>query len=288
MSTVDPLILSRQGPPLIHAHANGYPPQAYQRFLEPFLPFFKVQAIFMRPFWPGMDPEILCDWRTFRDDYLLDLPSLAKDDKGEVAPVIGVGHSLGAVTTLMAAIDRPESFRALVLIEPTLFQPWRGALMRALAPYRVFRHIHPLVRRTTRRKDSFADKESMYANYRAKGIFARIPDDVLWDYVEGLADLRRDGSVGLTYPPLWETRIYETGGSVDPYVMGNLSRVTCPVLVLRGEESDTIGPEIVDQLVDGLPAGAGIHVPDLGHLLPLEAPEETAQLALDFLARILG
>ncbi|MFL7813210.1 MAG: alpha/beta fold hydrolase [Anaerolineales bacterium] len=288
MSAVDPLILSRQGPPLIHAHANGYPPQAYRHYLEPFRKDYRVQAIFLRPFWPGMDPEILCDWRIFRDDYLRDLPSLAVGREGVEVPVIGMGHSLGAVTTLMAAIESPDSFRALVLIEPTLFQPWRGAVMRVLAPYRVFRHVHPLVRRTMRRKVSFPDRESMFANYRTKGIFTRISDEVLWDYVEGLADDRPDASVGLKYHPLWETRIYETGGSVDPYIMGNLSRVTCPVLVLRGEESDTIGPEIVDRLVAGLPAGEGIHVPDLGHLLPLEAPEETAQLALEFLARTLG
>lgn len=288
MAVVDPLILSRQGSPLIHTHANGYPPQAYRRFLKPFLDDFQVQAVYLRPFWPGTDPETLCDWRIFRDDYLREVTSLAGAGEGKGDPLIGVGHSLGAVTTLMAAIESPGSFSALVLIEPTLFRPWQGALMRALAPYRIFRHVHPLVRRTVRRKASFPDRESMFANYRAKGIFARIPDEVLWDYVEGLAEDQPDGSVRLRYDPLWETRIYETGGSADPYVMSSLGRVTCPVLVVRGEESDTIGPEIVDQLAGGLPDGEGINVPDLGHLLPLEAPEEIAGLVLDFLARSLG
>jgi pimeloyl-ACP methyl ester carboxylesterase len=287
MSAVEPLILSRQGPLLIHTHANGYPPQAYRCFLRPFQADYQIRAIFLRPFWPGMDPEKLSNWRIFRDDYLLDLPTLIQESEGEHGPVIGMGHSLGAVTTLMAAIERPELFRALVLIEPTLFRPWRAGLMRALAPTRLFRRIHPLIRRTVRRKTSFPDRESMFVNYRAKGIFRGISDQVLWDYVDGLADIHSDGTVSLKYHPLWETRIYETGGTVDPYVFKNLGRVTCPVLIVRGEESDTIGPEIVDRLVAGLPAGEGITVPGLGHLLPLEAPGKVAGLVLDFLARSL-
>jgi len=89
---------------------------------------------------PDTDPESLSDWRIFRDDYLRDLPTLLENAEGDTDSLIGMGHSLGAVTTLMAAIESPSSFRALVLIEPTLFQFWQGALMRILAPFRLFRH----------------------------------------------------------------------------------------------------------------------------------------------------
>jgi pimeloyl-ACP methyl ester carboxylesterase len=288
MQVVNPLTLSSRGPLLVHTHANGYPPQAYRQFLKPFQQKFQVKAIFLRPFWPNTDPETLSDWRIFRDDYLRDLPALLENAEGGADSLIGMGHSLGAVTTLMAAIESPSSFRALVLIEPTLFRFWQGSLMRVLAPFRLFRHIHPLVRRTMRRKSSFLDQESMYENYRAKSVFARVPDQVLKDYVAGLAERNSDGSVSLKYHPLWEARIYETGGTADRFVLNNLERVTCPVLVLRGEKSDTIGPEIVNQLVRGLPAGEAIQVPALGHLLPLEAPQQIAGIVLDFLARSLG
>ena len=39
------------------------------------------------------------------------------------APVIGVGHSIGAIVTLRAALRDPGKFRALVLIDPVLFVP---------------------------------------------------------------------------------------------------------------------------------------------------------------------
>jgi pimeloyl-ACP methyl ester carboxylesterase len=284
----EPLTFSDQGPLLVHAHANGYPPLVYRSFLEHFLDSYQVKGIYLRPFWTGTNPEALSDWRVFRDDYLAELPTLLDKIPESSRTLIGMGHSLGAVTTLMAAIKIPETFRALVLIEPTIFPAWQGNAMRLLAPLRLFRHLHPLIRRTLRRKTSFPDRETMFQNYRSKGIFRKIPDPVLRDYVAGLAAEKPDGTLTITYPPLWEARIYETGGSVDRYVLENAGRVTCPTLILRGEESDTLGARITARLVERLPLGEGITLPAAGHLLPLEAPERAARLVLDFLGRVLN
>lgn len=278
-----PLTYSRQGPLLVHAHANGYPPQAYREFLRPFQDHYQVQAIFLRPFWSGTDPEALTDWFIFREDYLRQVLELLRENTSGSNQLIGVGHSLGAITTLMAAIKAPEHFQALVLIEPSLFPGLQGFVMRTLAPLGIFRHIHPLMRRTLRRKTSFPDRETMFRNYRGKEIFRRIPDPVLWDYVDGLGEQKPDGSLTLRYRPSWEVKIYETGGSVERHIFKNLDRVSCPVLVLRGEESDTIGPGVVKKIERGLPVGKGVNVPGWGHLLPLEAPKQTARIVLDFL-----
>jgi len=283
---LEPLALSDQGPLLIHAHANGYPPQVYRAFLDPFLDDYQVKAIYLRPFWPGSEPGSLTDWRLFRDDYLTALPSHLKA-AGGAEKLIGMGHSLGGMASLMAAIEKPEKFQALVLIEPTIFPGWTGFLMRSLAPRNLFRYLHPLVRRTLRRRTSFPDQESMFQNYRGKGVFGAIPDDVLRDYVQGLADPQEDGSVGLKYSPAWEVRVYETGGSADRYVWRNLSRVQCPVLVMRGERSDTISQKTLERIANGLPRGQGVSLPSLGHLLPLEKPDQVAAVVLDFLDSVL-
>ncbi len=70
MNKLDPIQLSYQGPLLVFAHANGYPPQAYRTFLEPFLEDHQVFSLYLRSFWPDSDPQEMKDWRTFRDDYL--------------------------------------------------------------------------------------------------------------------------------------------------------------------------------------------------------------------------
>ncbi len=285
MKSPEPLVLSDRGPLLIHAHANGYPPEAYRSFLEPFLDTFQVRAIYLRPFWPGSDHDTLKNWQLFRDDYLAALPTHL-EETGEQS-LIGIGHSLGGMASLMAAIEAPERFRALVLIEPTLFPSWQGLLMRISAPLNLFRYFHPLVRRTLRRRVVFSDQESMYQNYRRKNVFAGIPDHVLLDYVQGLAEDQPDGTVKLKYTPEWELRVYETGGSADPYVWKNLSRIPCPVLVLRGELSDTLEQKTLERIALKLPRGEAVTVPSVGHLLPLEEPRQVASIVLAFLDSVL-
>ena len=284
MKAQDALVLSDRGPLLLHAHANGYPPEVYRSFLSHFLDTYQTRAIYLRPFWPGSEPESLRDWRLLRDDYLADLPVQLKETGSET--LVGMGHSLGGMTTLMAAIEEPERFRALVLIDPTLFSLWKGFLFRCAAPFKLFRYFHPLGRRTLRRKTAFRDLESMFQNYRTKKIFAAFPDDVLWDYVRGLAYPQKDGSLGLKYSPEWEIQIYETVGTAERYAWSNLSRISCPVLVLRGGNSDTLDGKTLERMTRRMPNCQAVTVPSVGHLLPMEEPERVAEIILAFLEKV--
>ena len=289
---IEPLEYSRNGPLLLFTHANGYPPESYRTFLNPFLSDYQVKALYLRPFWPEVNPKSVSDWRVLRDDYLLyidTLESKLKDTEPAInnaRGIIAVGHSVGAMTSLMAAIKRPELFRALVLIEPVLFPPLLGIIMRMAAPFNMLRRVHPIIRRTLWRRVFFSSREEMFRNYRGKPIFSRLSDDVLRDYVSGLSSDTPDGSVMLKYSPAWEMRIYETSGIADGYVWRNLPKISCPVLILRGEESDTLRTRVVWLMEKLLPNGQAFTLPDTGHLAPLEAPRRTSQLVIEFLESV--
>ena len=96
-----------------------------------------------------------------------------------------------------------------------------------------------------------------------------------------------DGTVGLKYSPAWEVQVYEAGGSADHYVWKNLPTITCPVLVVRGENSDTVSEATLRRIARKLPRGQAVTLPGLGHLLPLEAPDLVASVVLDFLNSVL-
>jgi len=288
MNKLDPLRLSDQGPLLVFAHANGYPPQAYRTFLTPFLDDYQVFSLYLRSFWPGTNPQEMRDWRTFRDDYLPEVHSLIKkygkrtESSGSV---IGVGHSLGAMTTLMAAIKDPGLLRLLVLIEPVLFPRWQGTAMRLLAPFKLVKRIHPLIQGTLKRKTWFESREAMYQRYRVKPVFSGLSDQVLQDYVEGLALEDAEGGVSLRYTPAWEARIYETGGIADWFVWRNLDQVKCPVLVIRGEDTYVLFDGVINQMIEKMSAGEGCTMESTGHLVPLEKPLKTAEVVRVFLKR---
>src|SRR5260221_7697252 len=103
--------------PLVNlAYANGFPPQIYQAALEPLLNDYHVISLHARPLWgdSAPAPESLTSWEQLGDDLLAALEEFTDQ------PVIGIGHSVGGVATMIAAVKRPDRFSRLVLIEPTL------------------------------------------------------------------------------------------------------------------------------------------------------------------------
>src|SRR5512146_796430 len=118
--------LSGAGQPLHFLHANGYPPQCYKPFLELLQTQYHVFGMLLRPLWPGSNPNEIQDWQPFSDDLLQFLASSAPtaplsptgmiSADTQPAPVIGVGHSIGAIVTLRAALRDPSKFRALILL----------------------------------------------------------------------------------------------------------------------------------------------------------------------------
>ncbi len=262
------------GPALTFAHANGYPPEAYAPLLHALTPHYHVTATPLRPLWPGSQPDGLRNWQPLADDLLADLES--QGARGWV----GVGHSLGALLLATVALRKPELFRALVLIEPVFFP------LRLLAAWNFFRrvglarYVHPLIPGALRRRRVFASADEMFARYRRAPIFSRIDDAGLRAYVDSLARPRPDGTVELAFSPEWEAKIYATG---PLNLWGAIQRLTVPVLIVRGHETDTLRPSAVRRLQAKLPRAVVVDVPHTGHLVPLEAPGVVAEATLAFL-----
>lgn len=282
MTDRNPLVDFGGSGPLLHfAHANGYPPGCYRAFLEPLTGRYHVLASSMRPLWqPAPDPARLRDWTVFADDLIA---TLEAEERAQQHGVIGVGHSLGAFVTLIAAVRRPDLFRALVLIEPPfLLRRYRLALhmFRHVAPRRV-----PLVGRTLRRREHWGSVEEAFRYFRNKPVFRRIEDEVLEDYARygtRLAPAPADrpgthqGRV-LAFSKQWEARIYLSLSSHLPW----LRRCRVPAVAVRGSDSDTLLPAVWEQWKRAAPFHRFLELPGTGHLLPFEEPRQIASRIMD-------
>jgi pimeloyl-ACP methyl ester carboxylesterase len=266
-----------RGPLILFAHANGFPPRAYRHFALPLLPRHRVWGITQRPFRPEARTADLPDWHPLGDDVLRLL-----DDRG-IREVIGVGHSLGGVAMLYAASLRPELFRALVLIEPVFLPPAFIAGLRR-DPGWAAEHL-PLTRTALGRRRRFPDRAAAFAHWRPKPVFARVPDEVLRDHVDAALREAADGSgeLELACPPEWEAHIYATPPT-DVWDM--VPRIAPPTLGLRGADTDTITPEAWALWQRLQPGATFVEMPELGHLLPLEAPEAVAGVVGEWLAGV--
>lgn len=260
-----------EGPLLHFAHANAYTPGCYRRFLAPITTEFHVLAVRQRPLWPQQEPEQLARWDLFADDLITFF------DEHALRNIVGVGHSLGAVTSMMAAVRRPELFRALILIEPVFLAPPVLEMARE-HPEQAFKI--PLVQIARKRRDQWPTRAEAFAHFRRKDVYARLSDDALWDYVNyALCDEDGEG-VTLCFPAAWEAQIY---GTPPTDVWQLLPQVQQPTLALRGTETNTLLPPAWQLWQEVQPGATFVTVENSGHLLPLEYPELTANEVLSFL-----
>ncbi len=267
------------GPVCHFAHANGYPPAAYTPLIKRLSSQLHPIAMHLRPLWDGSDPNGITDWQPFADDLI---EFLSASSPG---PVIGIGHSIGGTTTLRVALQRPDLLRLIVLIDPVLFPPWVTTGWNIVTRFGLEYQLHPLSRGALRRKTEFESTGDMFANYRTKKVFHRMDSVALEAYVQSIARQTTNGHVQLSYSPDWEARIYVTAAAADLDLWHGLPGLQVPVLVLRGEFSNTFFSHTARLFQRRLPA-AEIHtIANAGHLVPLERPEETAVLIKEFIRK---
>jgi pimeloyl-ACP methyl ester carboxylesterase len=64
-----------------------------------------------------------------------------------------------------------------------------------------------------------------------------------------------------------------------------LEQIICPTLVVHGEESDLLSPEVAQQMVDILPFGSLVEVDCAGHSIPGDNPEGFERAISPFLLK---
>jgi pimeloyl-ACP methyl ester carboxylesterase len=265
------------GPALNFLHANGYPPACYAPLLARLTTEYHVFGMLLRPLWPNSDPRAIRDWSPFSKD----LRNFLREQ--EAGAVIGMGHSIGAIVTLRAALRYPQRFSALVLLDPVLL-PRRRILQLAVA--RVLRQPHRVSERILKalaRRRTFDDLEQLFAGYRKREIFRYISDENLRALIQGLVQERRGGGFELAYSPTWEARIYETAIWNDWDLWTGLRRMKTPTLIIRGAETDTFWESTAERVKKMNPTIQLVTVAASTHLVPLERPEEVFLATRKFL-----
>ncbi|MBK8904131.1 MAG: alpha/beta hydrolase [Anaerolineaceae bacterium] len=253
------------------AHPNAYPPAGFCQFLEPLTVDYHVYAIEHRPLWPGSRPEEMTGWRIIADDLIRFCDQMGWQQ------VIGVGHSLGAVATLYAAVARPDLFSQLILIEPVMLPP---AILQKIAENPDAPAFSKMVDGALKRRTRWDSRQAAFARFRRKAVFNRFSDESLWDYVNSATREGENGSVELVFPREWEARFY----SMPPFhVWEAIEQLTHPTLAIRAAESDTLFPQAWELWQELQPKATFVEVPDCGHMLTLERPSHIAAIVQNYL-----
>ncbi len=270
-----------RGPELIFLHANGYPPECYRLLLDALGRRFRVRAIDLRPLWSGSAPTSIDSWHELSQDLLSWLHHHAH------LPIVAVGHSMGAIVALRAALQEPNRFSALVLLDPVFVLPgqmleWRRARRAAQG-----HPMHALIRRAEKRRAVFGNMDEAFQAYRRHAIFRRLGDEELRQAIRGMMQ-STDDHLRLRYKPAWEARLYFTAMWNDGDLWAGLPSLPVPALILRGSESDTLSEEACRAARAANPRIQVETIEEATHLVPLERPAEVCALTSAFLQRSLA
>ena len=266
------------GPPVHLLHANGFCAGTYSPFVKHLVDDLHVVASDIRGHGGTELPNIkrIRHWDIFADD----LKRLI--EKTLSPPVIGTGHSLGAVTTYIAAAKYPQLFSCLILIDPPILSPrilWIMAVMRMFG----LAGIIPLAKTARRRRKTFQGKKEALKRFASgRGIFKYWSKDFVEAYLEcGLLEKDSETAI-LKCDPELEAQIFESV-PLDVWKYGR--KISCPVLVIRGQHSGAFTVDSAKRLGRVIPDYELITIADAGHFVPMGKPVECARVIKDFIHR---
>lgn len=194
-------------------------------------------------------------------------------------PVVGVGHSIGGMLTLLLASERPELFSRIILLDPIFFSPGIQLAQATLRHTGLWSRMR-LVTSVQKRRQHWPDQQALHADLRGKSLY-RHWDDLAFECFVAGATVARENGVSLACNPMWEANIFgsyprKLWAAVKQLAVPTelyVARKSFPFIVKSAQRAARINGHIVWQYSEGT------------HCYPLETPQLAANQIISALAR---
>lgn len=253
------------GSPILLSHATGFHAHCWEPMASELSKRHHVIGFDHRGYGDAerVDPSTL-EWSHYGYDAVSAARALSAQHDGQ--PVVGIGHSMGGASLLMAALAEPSLFSHLFVFEPIVFPP--------PDPQADERPTNPLAGGARKRKSTFASIDAALENFASKPPMASFHPMARDAYVHHGFIRHPDGTVELKCLPEHEARTYETGGTHSTW--SGLHRVAVPTWVISGAPAPFQPSGIAAQIADQIPGSTYVQYDNMGHFGPLEHPHELA------------
>jgi pimeloyl-ACP methyl ester carboxylesterase len=251
------------GPLAVLHHANGFCAALWDPVARALRDEYRVIAMDARGHGDSSKPkgDHHYRWAAFGRDLAAVATALAAE-QGAARVTLGLGHSFGGTSMLMAAAERRDLFERLVLVDPVI-RP------RVVDSERAVRTREMSEGARTRRR-VFESRDVAREGWRRKPLFARWQPESFDLYLEeGLGD-REDGQVELKCPPEVEAAVFANGRHFDLWSVA--ARVTTPTRLLWAAQGD-FPRFLFANMEEHMSPHAELMEVDAGHLMPMERPE---------------
>ena len=262
-------------------HANGFCAGTYSPFVRYLHDDLHIIASDIRGHGGSDQPGIkrITHWNVFADDLKLLIEQTMSP------PVVGLGHSLGAVTTYIAASKFPRLFSGIILLDPPIL-PRRLIWVITVMKWLGLAGNIPLAIKARRRRKIFQGKKEALERFASgRGIFKSWSREFVEAYLEcGLLEKDPETAI-LKCDPELEAQIFE---SIPLDVWKYAEKIVCPVLAIRGQQSDTFTSDAAERLKHAIDDCELATIAGAGHFMPMGKPQECARVIVEFIHRKLG
>lgn len=245
------------------AHANGFPAKTYSKlfsFLENDYEINYLERHAHNPKFPVTE-----NWERLRDELIEEL------EKRYTRKIIGVGHSLGGILHFLAAIEKPELYKQIILLDAPIISRLSSSSVRIFKMLNLIDRFTPS--QTTRfRRNLWQSKQEVFEHFKEKPKFAAFDEDVLRDYAEH-GTIKNEKGYELFFKPSTEAKIYRTLPHNLPKFRGQLK---VPAVYIGGTDSHEAKLARLSFMRKYFPFE--FYFLKGSHLFPLEKPQQTAAI----------
>jgi pimeloyl-ACP methyl ester carboxylesterase len=251
--------ITGEGPPLVFVHGTPFSSYVWHRVIPHFVQSHRVHCFDLLGYGQSEQREGQDVSLGVQNALLAEL----LDHWGLERPDV-VAHDFGGATALRTHLLNGKDYRTLTLIDPVALAPWGS----------------PFVQHVRQHEAAFSGipayiHQAIVPAYVRGAVRRAIPDDELAPYVEPWS-----GAVGQA---AFYRQIAQMDQRYTDEVTPRYSEVTCPTLILWGEEDEWIPIERGRQLAQAIPGAVFRSVPHAGHLVQEDAPEAIVAMLLGFL-----
>ena len=248
---------------IIHfAHANGFPAKTYSKLFAFLVEDFEIGYLERH----GHNPkfQVSDNWKSLKDELKEEIQTRYSQ------PIIGIGHSLGGILHLLVAVEKPELYKQIILLDAPIISRFSSRSLHVLKITKLIDRYSPS-KMTRFRRNRWQTKEEAFAHFKAKPKFADFDEDVLRDYVEhGL--VKGENGFELFFSPKIEAKIYRTLPHHLPHLRGKLK---VPTAYIGGKTSREARLARLSFMQKHFPID--FHFLEGSHLFPFEIPIQTAE-----------
>ena len=204
------------------------------------------------------------NWKFLRDELLEEI------EKRYTEKIIGVGHSLGGVLHFLVAVERPEIYKQIILLDAPIISRLSSHGLRVLKMTNLIDRYSPS-QITRFRRNLWTSKQEAFEHFKKKPKFDAFDEDVLRDYVEH-GTIQTGKGFELFFSPRIEAKIYRTIPHHLPAFRGKL---TIPTSYIGGTHSREGELARLSFMKKYFPID--FYQIEGSHLFPFEKPKLTAE-----------